>query len=97
MPTTPLDGQFNYTTSSSSIPSTNYPSRTNPTSFTDMHGNTIHFHDSPAPALAQDQPISNGFVAQAWANAQAKQQQQPQYGWDYPRQSNNFALGGHLV
>jgi len=57
-----------------------------------MHGNTIHFHDS-APAV-QTEPISNGFVAQAWANAQAKQQQ---YGWDYPKQSNNFALGGHLV
>ncbi|GAA5879123.1 hypothetical protein JCM16303_001306 [Sporobolomyces ruberrimus] len=130
MPGTPLDGAFNYA---------NYPSNSNPTSFTDMNGNTLSFGSS-SPPLSDNAsnsnvggPISHGFVAQAYANAQAKQQpgtialsgrneasqgetmmtdreaEQPEvrpvqsqpptygYGWDYPRQSNCFALGGHLV
>lgn len=145
MPGTPLDGVFNYSTTSSS-----YPSHSNPTSFTDMNGNTITFASTsppvpsftPPPNPSTAGPVSHGFVAQAYANAQAKQQQdsQPQgysahpgagcaendlamqgdagmaqdggvnetkpmnqptatygYGWDYPRQSNCFAMGGHLV
>ncbi|GAA5934559.1 uncharacterized protein JCM15063_004615 [Sporobolomyces koalae] len=98
MPTTPLDGQFHYA---------GYPSHSNPTSFTDMNG-TIHTFSNPpppspadsAPTASTSGPISHGFLAQAHANAQAKLQQstgQPSYGWDMPRQSNNFVLGGHLV
>lgn len=144
MPTTPLDGSFNYG------PAPPYPSHSNPTSFTDMNGTTHTFTSSspplsvypPLPPTSENGPVSHGFVAQAYANAQAKQQTQgftttsgvvridnPQadapgetimsddgaapkeeeqkprvlaqptygYGWDYPRQSNAFALGGHLV
>ncbi|GAA5833014.1 hypothetical protein JCM3766R1_000399 [Sporobolomyces carnicolor] len=144
MPTTPLDGSFNYG------PAPSYPSHSNPTSFTDMNGTTHTFTSSspplsvypPLPPTSENGPVSYGFVAQAYANAQAKQQTQgftttsgvvrienPQadapgetmmsddgavpkeeeqkprvltqptygYGWDYPRQSNAFALGGHLV
>ncbi|GAA5964906.1 hypothetical protein JCM3765_004102 [Sporobolomyces pararoseus] len=142
MPTTPLEGSFNYTTNPS------YPSHSNPTSFTDMNGNTLTFQSSSPPLSVYpslpptaSQGPASPFIAQAYANAQAKQQsqggftttsgvvriEQPQnesesmmtdeldrtkeeeekprvlaqpsygYGWDYPRQSNCFALGGHLV
>lgn len=140
MPGTPLDGTFNYTTTPS------YPSHSNPTSFTDMNGNTLTFQSSSPPlsvypslpSTSTSGPVSHGFIAQAYANAQNKQQnfttttgevriETPQnqtetmmvdegvnevqeeekprvlaqptygYGWDYPRQSNAFALGGHLV
>lgn len=148
MPGTPLDGSFNYATTPS------YPSNSNPTSFTDMNGNTLTFPSNSPPlsvhpslsTIGSHGPVSHGFVAQAHANAQAKLQSQAQgqserafattsgaarveqpvdqvetlmtdeagrsteegekprvfpqpsygYGWDYPRQSNAFALGGHL-
>ncbi|GAA5824191.1 hypothetical protein JCM10212_002731 [Sporobolomyces blumeae] len=154
MPTTPLDGTFNYQTAQASFDSNladaSYPSRSNPTSFTDMNGTTHVFQSSSPPlsvyaplpragvAPAQGGPVSHGFVAQAYANAQQKVQQGsiatgvvrieepsssasmamdghsaagggggeaevvrelavPAYCWDYPRQSNSFSLGGHLV
>ncbi|GAA5906434.1 uncharacterized protein JCM6883_004478 [Sporobolomyces salmoneus] len=143
MPTTPLDGSFDYTTSPIA-----YPSNSNPTSFTDMNGTTHTFNSSPPlsvyPALpstdANDpfggqakQPMHNftttsGVVRIEPPRSQLTQEDsssmmmaeegggggagmkeaaeekprilaQPAYGygWDYPRQSNAFALGGHLV